>query len=72
MSLPLIALIQTQINGHAHATRQNQSLMIRVPLSDALASFVMQDIKDTTALPVMPPGTWHGCADAASFIAEIG
>ncbi|MDA4846369.1 Lrp/AsnC family transcriptional regulator [Hoeflea poritis] len=33
--------------------RLYQRLIARVPLSDVTASFVMEDIKDTTALPVV-------------------
>ena len=34
--------------------RLYQRLIARVPLSDVSASFVMEDIKDTTALPIGP------------------
>ncbi len=34
--------------------RLYQRLISRVPLSDVSASFVMEDIKDTTALPIGP------------------
>ena len=34
--------------------RLYQRLIARVPLSDVSASFVMEDIKDTTALPINP------------------
>ena len=34
--------------------RLYQRLIARVPLSDVSASFVMEDIKDTTALPIDP------------------
>ncbi len=36
--------------------RLYQQLIARVPLSDVSASFVMEDIKDTTALPVRRTG----------------
>ena len=45
-------LIRARVADMADYDRLYQKLISRVPLSDVSASFVMEEIKDTTALPV--------------------
>lgn len=45
-------LIRARVADMAGYDRLYQDLIARVPLSDVSASFVMEDIKDTTELPV--------------------
>lgn len=45
-------LIRARVADMAGYDRLYQMLISRVPLSDVSASFVMEDIKDTTALPL--------------------
>jgi Lrp/AsnC family transcriptional regulator len=52
MSGDLDYLIRAQVADMAGYDRLYQSLIRKVPLSDVSASFVMQEIKETTALPL--------------------
>ncbi len=45
-------LLKARVADMAGYDRLYQSLISRVPLSDVSASFVMEEIKDTTALPL--------------------
>ena len=45
-------LIRARVSDMADYDRLYQSLIRRVPLSDVSASFVMEEIKDTTELPL--------------------
>ena len=45
-------LIRARVADMAGYDRLYQDLIARVPLSDVSASFVMEEIKDTTELPV--------------------
>ncbi|WP_308917467.1 Lrp/AsnC family transcriptional regulator [Jannaschia sp. LMIT008] len=45
-------VLRVRVGSVADYDRFYQRLIARVPLSDISASFVMDDIKDTTALPV--------------------
>jgi len=45
-------LIRARVKDMADYDRLYQNLIARVPLSDVSASFVMEEIKDTTELPV--------------------
>lgn len=45
-------LIRARVADMANYDRLYQDLIARVPLSDVSASFVMEEIKDTTELPV--------------------
>ena len=45
-------LIRARVEGIADYDRLYQQLIRRVPMSDVSASFVMEEIKETTALPV--------------------
>jgi Lrp/AsnC family transcriptional regulator len=46
-------LIRARVADMADYDRLYQSLIAKVPLSDVSASFVMEEIKDTTELPVL-------------------
>lgn len=46
-------LIRARVADMADYDRLYQSLVARVPMSDVSASFVMEEIKDTTALPLI-------------------
>ena len=52
MSGELDYLIRAQVADMAGYDRLYQSLIRKVPLSDVSASFVMEEIKETTALPL--------------------
>ena len=52
MSGDLDYLIRARVADMAGYDRLYQRLISRVPLSDVSASFVMEDIKDTTELPL--------------------
>lgn len=52
MSGDLDYLIRAQVADMAGYDRLYQRLISKVPLSDVSASFVMEEIKDTTALPL--------------------
>lgn len=52
MSGDLDYLIRAQIGDMAGYDRLYQQLIRKVPLSDVSASFVMEEIKETTALPL--------------------
>ncbi|QFT59915.1 Leucine-responsive regulatory protein [Sulfitobacter sp. THAF37] len=52
MSGDLDYLIRAQVRDMADYDRLYQSLIRKVPLSDVSASFVMEEIKETTALPL--------------------
>lgn len=52
MSGDLDYLIRAQVADMAGYDRLYQSLIRKVPLSDVSASFVMEEIKETTALPL--------------------
>ena len=52
MSGDLDYLIRAQVADMAGYDRLYQRLIEKVPLSDVSASFVMEEIKETTALPV--------------------
>lgn len=52
MSGDLDYLIRAQVADMAGYDRLYQRLIRKVPLSDVSASFVMEEIKDTTALPL--------------------
>ncbi len=52
MSGDLDYLIRARVADMAGYDRLYQRLIARVPLSDVSASFVMEDIKDTTELPI--------------------
>lgn len=56
MSGDLDYLIRARVADMAGYDRLYQRLIKRVPLSDVSASFVMEEIKDTTALPVLTQG----------------
>ena len=45
-------LIRARVADMADYDRLYQSLVARVPMRDVSASFVMEEIKDTTALPI--------------------
>lgn len=51
MSGDLDYILRVRVGSVADYDRFYQRLIARVPISDISASFVMQDIKDTTALP---------------------
>ncbi|MFC6638136.1 Lrp/AsnC family transcriptional regulator [Sulfitobacter sediminilitoris] len=52
MSGDLDYLIRAQVADMAGYDRLYQTLISKVPLSDVSASFVMEEIKETTALPL--------------------
>lgn len=52
MSGDLDYLIRARVADMAGYDRLYQELIRRVPMSDVAASFVMEEIKDTTALPL--------------------
>ena len=52
MSGDLDYLIRAQVSDMAGYDRLYQRLIKKVPLSDVSASFVMEEIKETTALPL--------------------
>lgn len=52
MTGDLDCLIRARVADVAACDALHQRLIRRVPLSDVSASFVMEEIKDTTALPV--------------------
>ena len=52
MSGDLDYLIRARVANMAGYDRLYQRLIARVPLSDVSASFVMEEIKETTALPL--------------------
>lgn len=52
MSGDLDYLLRAQVTDMAGYDRLYQTLISKVPLSDVSASFVMEEIKDTTALPL--------------------
>ncbi|MGJ8558052.1 MAG: Lrp/AsnC ligand binding domain-containing protein, partial [Sulfitobacter geojensis] len=52
MSGDLDYLIRAQVTDMAGYDRLYQRLIAKVPLSDVSASFVMEEIKETTALPL--------------------
>lgn len=52
MSGDLDYLIRARVSDMAGYDRLYQNLIRRVPMSDVSASFVMEEIKDTTELPV--------------------
>ncbi len=52
MSGDLDYLIRAQVADMAGYDRLYQKLISKVPLSDVSASFVMEEIKETTALPL--------------------
>jgi Lrp/AsnC family transcriptional regulator len=52
MSGDLDYLIRTRVADMADYDRLYQLLIARVPMGDVSASFVMENIKDTTALPL--------------------
>lgn len=52
MSGDLDYLVRAQVADMADYDRLYQALIERVPLSDVSASFVMEQIKDTTELPL--------------------
>ena len=45
-------LVRARLKDMADYDRLYQRLIAKVPISDISASFVMEEIKDTTALPV--------------------
>ena len=45
-------LIRARVADMADYDRLYQTLVDRVPMGDVSASFVMEEIKDTTALPL--------------------
>ena len=52
MSGDLDYLIRARVADMADYDRLYQTLIARVPMADVSASFVMEEIKDTTALPM--------------------
>ena len=50
-------LIRARVADMADYDRLYQSLIARVPMGDVSASFVMEEIKDTTELPLHRAGT---------------
>ena len=52
MSGDLDYLIRARVADMADYDRLYQTLIARVPMGDVSASFVMEEIKETTALPV--------------------
>ncbi len=53
MSGDLDYLIKARVSDVATYDRLYRKMVTRVPLSDVSASFVMEEIKETTALPVL-------------------
>ncbi len=53
MSGDLDYLIRARVADMADYDRLYQTLVTRVPMGDVSASFVMEEIKDTTALPLL-------------------
>ncbi len=52
MSGELDYLLRARVSDMAGYDRLYQKLIARVPMADVSASFVMEDIKDTTELPI--------------------
>ena len=57
MSGDLDYLIRARVADMADYDRLYQTLIARVPMGDVSASFVMEEIKDTTELPLTRVGT---------------